>query len=724
MKLAGAWRVGARVCMGTGIAGAIAMAITMAGAVALPGCHAGLGSGGAAPPMVAGDFTIVERAETGPITALAFRTPYLWAAGAPGLRRWDVNKGDYEEVADATEGGGRELRAIAVDDEGTAWVANATEVGRWISSASGKLHYQGTGSPGTVTVLAPRLPVRSEGVWAGGPGGLYRFDGHRWSVVEGLIGVSVTSLVLDDDGRGVWVGTRGQGLYHAKGTPAEVTPVQGGAEIVADEIVGTATTAVGTRMVAGNAAGEARLYALTLAGTFEFRAPAGVHAVALVARGKEAQLVAGPGGHEQAYNLRPFGPGEPVPAGSIRFSSLAEEKGGRWAGVPTGEALPASVTAVAVGGNDLFCGTARMGVARAEPGRPHPFDGAELVGDANRFSVACETRERCLIVTDGPQAWRTDGDHYEKTSLVAVPEGEVLGLASDPQGGLYALFAEPHFKGLVIAKRAAPQTAGKTAGKAAAQAAGQVAGQAVGQATGQTVEKDDWQPFKRIALELPKKDTPKISFAAISPTGTLWIGLRVASGGDDVGFGAVEIDLQTGVTVQHRPHREGEATSPEALPLPADLTDILFADGATWFSSLSGVYRFHEGQFRGWGETDGLPSDLCWSIGRAGDGTIWAATSEGLARWDGKSWHPAAGPVGATRGLGTDDQGRLWVATSKGLRVLPRGASDLSAAPTLVAGNMFDLTRDRFGRMWVLSSASITLVAPRISVVGQFEKTR
>jgi len=696
--------------MGTGIAIAIAIAVT--GAVALPGCHAGLGSGAAAPPLAAGDFTIVERAETGPITALAVRTPYLWAAGAPGLRRWDLSSGDYEEVADGTEAGGRELRAIAVDDEGTAWVANATEVGRWISSPSGKLHYQGTGSPGTVTVLAPRLPVRSEGVWAGGPGGLYRFDGHRWSVVEGLIGVSVTSLVLDDDGRGVWVGTRGQGLYHATGTPAEVVPVQGGAAIVADEIVGTATTAVGTRMVAGNAAGEVRLYALTLAGTFEFHAPAGVHAVALVARGKEAQLVAGPVGHEQAYNLRPFGPGEPVPAGSIRFSSLAEEKGGRWAGVPTGEALPASVTAVAVGGNDLFCGSARLGVARAEPGRAHPFDGAELVGDANRFSVACETRDRCLIVTDGPQAWRTDGDHYEKTSLVAVPEGEVLGLASDAQGGLYALFAEPRFKGLVIAKRAAGQDAGPAAGQAAGQAAGPAAG------------KNDWQPFKRIPLELPKNETPKVSFAAVSPTGTLWIGLRVASGGDDVGYGAVEIDLQTGVAVQHRPHREGEAASPEALPLPADLTGILFADGATWFSSLSGVHRFQEGQFRGWGETDGLPSDLCWSIGRAGDGTIWAATSEGLARWDGKSWHPAGNAVGATRGLGTDDQGRLWVATSKGLRVLPRGASDLAAAPTLVSGNMFDLARDRFGRMWVLSSASIALVTPRISSTDQLEKGR
>lgn len=667
-------RAGARSCATVG---------TIVAFSALVGCHAGLGGGGGAPPLAAGDFTIVERAETGPIVALAVRANHLWAAGAPGLRRWNVTNGEYEEVAGADEAGGRGLRAIAVDEDGAAWVAGATEVGRWITTPQGRLHYEGTGSPGTVTVLAPRRPVGSQGVWAGGPGGLYRFDGHRWSIVEGLLGVAVTSLVLDDDGRGVWVGTRGQGLYHADAGGRQVSPVTGGATIVADEIIGIATAAVGTRVVAGNAGGEARLYAVTLAGAFEFHAPAGIHAVALVARGNEALLVAGPVGRERAYTLRPFSPGEPIPPGSLRFSSLAEEKGGRWAGVPTDEVLPPSVTVVAVGGKDLFCGSARLGVARAKPGRPDFFDGAELVGDADRFSVACETRARCLIVTDGPQAWSTDGDHYERTRLSAGPEGEVLGFASDAQGALYALFFEPPFKGLVIARRA-PGT-------------------------------DDWQPLRRVALELPGKQTPRISFAAVSPAGVLWVGLRVASGGDDVGFGAVEIDLQTGVTVQHRPHEEGEAAAVEALPLPADLTDVLFSEGAIWYASLAGVQRFKQGQFQSWGESDGLPSDLVWSIDRPRDGTIWAATSEGLAHWDGQSWRPAGGAVGATRGLATDEQGNLWVATRQGLRVLSHGGTDLATAPVLLPGDLRDLVRDRFGRFWVLSSASIALVAPRIS---------
>jgi len=651
-------------------------------ATALGGCHAGLSSGATTPAIAAGDFTIVERAETGPIAALAIRGSYLWAAGAPGLRRWNVANGEYEEVAGANEAGGHALRAIAVDDEGAAWVAGATEVGRWIASPNGTYRYESAGSPGTVTALAPRRPVASQGVWAGGPGGLYRYDGHRWSVVEGLLGVSVTSLVLDDDGRGVWAGTRGRGLYHAEGTT--VAPAAGGAAVTADEIVGTATAAVGTRLVAGNVGGQARLYALTLAGTPEFRAPAGIHAIALVSRGSEALLVAGPVGREQAYMLRPFGPGEPIPAGSIRFSAVAEEKAGRWAGVPTGEALPPSVTVVAVDGKELFCGSERRGVACAEPGRPHFFDGAELIGDANRFSVACETRTRCLVVTEGPRAWLTDGDHYEETGLGSAADATVLGFASDAQGGLYAFFAAPPFKGLVITRR--------------------VSG------------REDWQPWKRIPLELPAKGTPQVSFAAVSPTGVLWIGLRVADGnGDEVGYGAAEIDLQTAVTVQHRPHRAGEAAAVEALPLPADLTGILFADGGTWYASLAGVYRFQEGQFRGWGESDGLPSDLVWSVGRAGDGTIWAATSEGLARFEAGSWHPAGGAVGATRGLATDEQGRLWVATSKGLRVLPRGATDLAAASVVVEGDMRDLVRDRFGRTWALSADSIALVGTRIS---------
>ena len=69
----------------------------------------------------------------------------------------------------------------------------------------------------------------------------------------------------------------------------------------------------------------------------------------------------------------------------------------------------------------------------------------------------------------------------------------------------------------------------------------------------------DWQPLHKIALELPPKTTPTVSFAAVSGANTLWLGLRVTGAdGADSGYGAVEIELGNGHAVQHRPHRADE----------------------------------------------------------------------------------------------------------------------------------------------------------------------
>ena len=659
--------------------------------LALTACHAGVGAGPAIP--TAGDFLVVERAETGPVTAMAAKAPYLWAAGAPGLRRWDVGSGEYEVIGDAEPKGTHALTALAIDDEGSAWVASAAETGRWAvdqgneaGKGAGEPRYQTAGSPGDVVALAPRRPVKTKGVWAGGPGGLFHYDGHRWAIVDGLRDAAVTWLGLDDDGVTAWVGTRTRGLLRAD--DQGVTPAPGGAAVGCEQILGMARTAAGTRVVAGNVNGDARIYALTLAGTVELRAPIGIHAVALVQTGKEAVLIAGPVGHEQAYALRALDAGEPVPSGGLRFSEAGTEIA-HWAGAPAGLALPRAVTAAAAVGNDLYVGSIVLGVARAEAGRPHHLEGSELVGDAERFTVACRAHDQCLVVTDGPNAWQTDGDHYQKTSVGEGKGATVLAVAADHQGSVFAVSAETPFSGLTITKRAAGS--------------------------------NDWTVATHAPLQLPPRTSPKASFAAISPSGALWIGLRLAGGsGDDLGYGAVEIDLQTGLSVQHRPRKPGETAPIEALPLPADLNGVLFDGGATWFASLSGVARFQQGQLSTWGEAEGLASELCWSVVRGGDGAIWAATSEGLARFDGKSWHPAEGGKVAVHGLAVDDGGWLWAATAKGLRIVAssgRTSGNLDGASLVIPDDMRDLTRDGFGRLWALSASSIGLVAPAPKVV-------
>jgi hypothetical protein len=359
--------------------------------------------------------------------------------------------------------------------------------------------------------------------------------------------------------------------------------------------------------------------------------------------------------------------------------------------VPTADKLPADVSLAASAGNDLYVAGMHQGIARITPDGRRAVAGSQLVGDAQRLYVACASRVRCYAVTDGPRAWLTDGDSYQSTRLGEPESATPLALASDAQGTTFAIARDGESTGLVITRLPAGLKA--------------------------PVE-TDWQPLHKIALELPPKSTPIVSFAAVSGGNTLWLGLRVTGAdGSDSGHGAVEIDLGNGHAVQHRPRRPNEKTPAEALPLPTSLTGILFDSGATYYASLSGVSRWQEGQLRTWNENDGLASESVHAIARGSDGAIWAATSQGLARFDGTNWLPLGATDLVTSGLARDGKGRVWVATAKGLRLLPPDAAgtdaDPARAPVMVEGDMRDVEADRFGRIWAMSTSSIALVEPK-----------
>jgi len=397
------------------------------------------------------------------------------------------------------------------------------------------------------------------------------------------------------------------------------------------------------------------------------------------------------------------------------------------AAVPTADKLPPDVTVAAGAGEDLVVGSARMGVARAAPDRPRAVVGSQLVGEAQRLYLACASRTHCYAVTDGPRAWLTDGDNYQPTRLGEPEAATPVALATDAQGTVYAIAREGEAPGL--------QRVGEPAGFARRESLAGGSGPSQGPelivsrlAPGvHAPVETDWQVLHKIALELPPKSTPTVSFAAVSGASTLWLGLRVTGAdGADSGWGAVEIELGNGHAVQHRPHKANEKVAAEALPLPSSLTGILFDSGATYYASLAGVSRWQEGQLRTWSEAEGLASELVHAIARGSDGAIWVATSGGVARFDGQNWRQLGTTELATRGLASDGKGRVWVATGKGLRALPAppaaaGAStgaaagdaarvDPGAAPVVLAGDMRDVTADRFGRIWAMSATSIALV--------------
>ncbi len=94
----------------------------------------------------------------------------------------------------------------------------------------------------------------------------------------------------------------------------------------------------------------------------------------------------------------------------------------------------------------------------------------------------------------------------------------------------------------------------------------------------------------------------------------------------------------------------------------------------------AGVSVFHRGRIVTYGTEDGLPGGAVTAIARDSGGTMWAATSRGLARLVGGRWEAidtAAGyPGGYTEPVLVDGSGSVWAVAGDGdLRPTERGGA-------------------------------------------------
>ena len=690
-------------------------------AVALVACRASLpSSSSASPPGTPAPppsgFVVSRYVESQPITAILFHEPYLWAGTAHGLRRWKVGEatqpdiaieGDAEVIGAASGLPGRAVSALGADGGVDVWVATEAGIGRLLSSGPPgrpQLRYEAHGTLPGISLLVGSTGDGS--AWAGGLGGLFRFDGRAWTAMEFLRDVAVTSLELDADGISVWVGTRSRGLFLVGDHGGK--PILGpGGGTDADEVVGTAPSKGGARVVAVRSGDGGRVIFVTKDGPDEYRTQpgAGTRFVRLVASGGDPILIAGAPGLERLYRLAPLPRGESPVAGGFRLVSTHKGSTTRYAATPMKLAVPPDVTVtstvdVGSGSPEIWVGARAMGVARAEATRPRYLPG-DLTEDSERLSVACAAIDRCLVVAGGAHAWSFDGAGFREARIGESPDGRALAVVTDGAGTIFGVMAQPPWNTLSLTQRLPGAGADARVGGADPHGAA-----------------DAWQTVEKVPLDLGG-DRPSVSFAAFSPSGSLWLGLgAVAGGGQEQGRGALEIALATHRIVRHGPV-EKRGASPESLPLSHDLTGVIFDGDATWFSSRSGISRWQESELRHWGENEHMDSEVCFGLGKGLDGKIWAATTGGVGRYDGTEWRFAADDNAdaalhaAVRGVINDGAGRMWLATSKGLRVLrapDANSSRLGAGELVVGDEMLDLTLDRFGRVWALGVAALVIV--------------
>jgi hypothetical protein len=255
--------------------------------------------------------------------------------------------------------------------------------------------------------------------------------------------------------------------------------------------------------------------------------------------------------------------------------------------------------------------------------------------------VACASRVRCYVVTDGPRAWLTDGDSYQPTRL-GEPEARAAG-AGDRRAG-------DDVRDRARRRRGGPDHHAARGRRARAR------GERLAAAA---------QDRARAAAQ---DDADGVVRGGVGAN-TLWLGLRVT--GADGATAATARSRSSSATAT--PCSTGRGAPARRCPprrcrCASSLTGILFDSGATYYASLAGVSRWQEGQLRTWNENDGLASELVHAIARGSDGAIWAATSEGLARFDGQNWRPLGTTALVTRGLAHDGKGASGSRTGKGLR--------------------------------------------------------
>ncbi len=94
------------------------------------------------------------------------------------------------------------------------------------------------------------------------------------------------------------------------------------------------------------------------------------------------------------------------------------------------------------------------------------------------------------------------------------------------------------------------------------------------------------------------------------------------------------------------------------------------AQGRLWVGHSKGAAIYHKGQFQSAFPAEVTAGKRAWDFAQASDGVVWAATENGLVRWQNgvtKVYQQADGlPTNRLRALAFDRDGKLWIATTGG----------------------------------------------------------
>ena len=109
-----------------------------------------------------------------------------------------------------------------------------------------------------------------------------------------------------------------------------------------------------------------------------------------------------------------------------------------------------------------------------------------------------------------------------------------------------------------------------------------------------------------------------------------------------------------------------------------------------------------------WDKRSGLPQNTVHALAQTPDGYVWVGTSEGIVRFDGRTFTPFTPantptlPSAQINALRVGTGGRLWVGTARGVVAIDGGRfSPALVLPSLPEPEVYDLVEGARGRLWI-----------------------
>ena len=630
--------------------------------------------GCAGPKAASRGAGVVYLSDSASITAIEAVPPLTYVGTTLGLEVRDARTGEVTRLASPEGLPGDRVQALSVTPNGELWIAADEGLARYdavtglLSAMTPPPELEAEALGGFTAVAADDM-----GAWLGTRAGLWRVERDgAWQPTAVREPVGAVGLV---DGE-LWV-TTAKAAHHW-GPDGKFVRFGPGEGFDLGEATSIAGGPDGSVVFAGHSGGQGRIAVVWDGEMSTFRLSPVEQPVDMVSTPRGLFVLT----RGRLYALKVPRIGERVvtdrvflvsEAGELRQSPLELQL--------VDLSMPPGATTLAASEGAILVGTRSLGMAvvlaETSGWTARWSRSSDLMEGALDLTVACEDSRHCWLATGSERAWFYDGSSLSPFSPEQNPgmNTETFAVVRAPDGGIYALYRSAGHQGVTIARRR-----------------GHV-----------------FEPLQGVELQAPG-GVSGISFARFAPDGLLWVGLQVGEADEATAYGVAVVDLTLSSVFFHR---ESARKSAGIMPVPNDATDVSFRGDEIWFATLAGVARIEAGQVKVYSEADGLETELFHAVVATAGGFVFAATSRGVAVFDGQSWQfPDVLDVEA-RSIAQDGSGRLWIGTPTGLLVYD-GQSVTEKAPRLglVGGHVDDVATDHLGRVWARSSEGIAIVTP------------